>query len=147
MAKKARKRDSARAIVNAPFAKLAEQYRKSDPDAPRCRTPKPMPANAFAVRMKGDLLKPKVRDGQFMVMDGSLPKAGDLAVFWPAKGGEPVANVLCHELVGYPLHPESECIPIVRLKVLNPAKEFDVPLNRIGCIAKVCKILPAGAAQ
>lgn len=147
MAKKSRKRASARGVANAPFAELAEQYRKSDPDAPRCRTSKPMSQNAFALRMRGDLLEPKISNGQFMVIDGSLPKAGDLAVIWPAKGGDPVANVICHDLVGYPLSSRSECVPIVRLKVLNPVEEFAVPMDRIRCIAKVCKILPAESVQ
>jgi hypothetical protein len=129
------------ALENRPFARQAEAYGRSDRDFVRIPRPKKAPPDSFGLKISGNCLAPRARDGQFAIVESKLPKPGDLAVFWFKGHLMPTIKILSGPIIGYPLHPESECIPIIQVEQLNPPQRYEVRLDKIECIARVHSVV------
>jgi hypothetical protein len=131
--------------LNRPFARQVEAYErgKLDHNLGRYTVSADTPSEAFGLKMVGNCLAPRAVDGQIVVVESKLPEPGDLAVFWFKGQAMPAVKILCSPIVGYPLHPESECIPIIEAEQLNPPKRYCVGLDKIECIARVHSVMPA----
>jgi hypothetical protein len=140
---KAALRRTDRVVVNRPFARQAEAYRLADRDLGRISRSKDWPPDAFGLTISGNCLAPRAGNGQIVVVESKLPDPGDMAVFWFKGQHMPAVKILCSRIIGYPLHPESECVPIIQMEQLNPPQRYAVRLDKIECIARVHSVLPA----
>jgi hypothetical protein len=100
--------------------------------------------DAFALKVVGDCLEPRVSDGCKVIVEPSpLPGPGELAVFW-FKGREdkPVVKILRTSLEwGFPHNPKSEIELIVIAEQLNPPEHYRIPAGQIEQVARVHSIV------
>jgi hypothetical protein len=127
-------------MPNKPFTARAAAY-ASKGDIDRVPRPKTAPSEAFGLKVVGDCLSPRVRDGQIVVVGPRLPKPGDICVIW-FKGQEGcVTKILLTDIAGlYPHNPKSNCIAIVEVEQLNPPRRYSCSIDKIECIASVYSV-------
>jgi hypothetical protein len=135
------------APATTPFAKVSETYRqaaaKNEHAFERVWLPKGVSSDAFGLKIAGDCLARRAKDGQFVIVESQLPEPGDLAVIWLKGRDTPITKILTSRIHGYPAHPDSECFTLVYLEQLNPPSRFCVSLDKVECIARVHSIVRA----
>ena len=138
-------RDAARLKLNAKRLLAAVSSREL-PEEGRWPLPPGAHPDAFGLKIVGNCLAPRALESQVVLVEPTMPQPGELAVFFFKGGGLPTCKVLSKPIFGYPLHPESECIPVAEVEQLNPPKRYHVPLDKIEAIGRVHSVIDSTAA-
>ena len=121
--------------------KLKKQRYSDDKASPRVPLPKGIHPESFGLKISGDCLAPLAISGQVLLVEPIRPEPGDIAVIWIKGQSMPAAKILKTKLYGFPIHPESEVIPIFEFEQLNPPKRFAVAGDKIEECFRVERVL------
>jgi hypothetical protein len=100
-----------------------------------------VPSDAIALKVSGDCLSPRVRDGQLVIVEPRLPVSGDIAAIWLKGEPMPAIKILRTEILGFPHNPKSDCITSINVEQLNPPERFTFWADRVECIARVHSVV------
>ena len=139
-------RDAARLKLNAKRL-LAALSNRELPEEGRWPLPADAHPKAFGLKIIGNCLAPRALEGQVVLVEPTMPQPGELAVFFFKGGGLPTCKVLSKPIYGYPLHPESEVVPVAELEQLNPPKRYHLPLDRVEAIGRVHSVIDTTAVD
>ncbi len=105
-----------------------------------------VPADAYGCPLRGDCLAPEINDGDMALASPSaVPKVGDFVVLYGKDGGTPWLKrlvMLPGVPVGTPLHPDSDVMFLVVVEMLNPPRQFNIPLDRLSAMHAVVGMIP-----
>jgi hypothetical protein len=139
------KREASRLRLNAERLHRAVSNRKM-PEVSHWPLPADAHPETFGLQIVGNCLAPRALEGQVVLVEPTMPKPGELAVFFFQGGGLPICKMLSRPIFGYPHHPESEVIPVAEIEQLNPPKHFHVLLNKVEAIGRVHSVVGTPAA-
>ena len=102
--------------------------------------------DAYGCNLQGNCLEPQMFDGDMALASPSeTPQVGDLVVLHPANGGTSWLKRLVMAPmfpVGTPLHPDSDVMSVVVVEMVNPPKQFMIPIDRLKAMHRVVGIIP-----
>lgn len=97
---------------------------------------------SYACSTVGSCMEPEVYAGDHVIADPDrAPQPGDKCVFWIEGVPKPVLKVLDHELHCWPVHPNSELVPIIRVRQINPVRYYQIDGERLKAIHPVIHVV------
>ncbi len=99
--------------------------------------PSDSPEDCYAMRLDGDCMEPLASHGSYVLLERQLPKKGEMACFWFEDAQKPALKILNGDLIAWPIHNDSNLVPIIKLKQLNPPTQYTVMGDVVSAIHRV----------
>jgi phage repressor protein C with HTH and peptisase S24 domain len=94
----------------------------------------------YLVAVNGDCLEPVVHNGEVIAVEPVLPKAGELACFFFKGQDNGSVKRLLNDVSGFPVHPDSTVVQLIRVQQLNPPKCFHCTADQVEAIHRVVQV-------
>jgi hypothetical protein len=92
---------------------------------------------SYIMQTAGNCQAPLIIEGDRLFAEPVLPEVGEYACFYFFGREQGLIKRLTNRLFGWPVSPQSECVPIIEFHQINPYRNYGTPGDKIEAMHRV----------